>query len=87
MLTIYNKPLLLKDFHSHWHLIRNRALFYLLEPRYIETKTKSSLLVSSTKRKPSQFKVVEAEAIRAKRPSQCTACGGIGYRRTSKACP
>ena len=38
-----------------------------------------------TEREPSAFEVVEA--MRAKRPSQCTACGEIGHRRTSRVCP
>ena len=85
------QPLLLNDFHSHWRLIRDRAPVYLLEPYRIEPKPKASqtaekaLPVSSTKREPSQFEVVEAA--QAKRPSQCTACGEIGHRRTSRACP
>ena len=81
-----NEPLFFEDFHSHWRLIRDGAPLHLLEPRRIEPKaTKSSLPASSTKREPSEFEVVEA--MQAKRPSQCTACGEIGHRRTSRACP
>ena len=86
--TRQSEPLLLEDFHSHWRLIRDRAPLYLLEPRRIEPKaTRSNLPASSTKREASTFEVVEAEARRAKRLSQCTKCGGIGHKRTSRACP
>jgi hypothetical protein len=89
VLTTRQEPLLLEDFHSHWHLIRDGAPLHLLEPRRIEPKaTQSSLPASSTKREPSAFEVVEAtQATRAKRPSQCTACGKIGHIRTSRVCP
>ena len=84
--THQGEPLLLDNFHSHWRLIRDGAPLHLLEPRRIEPRaTKSSLPASSTKREPSKFEVIEATG--AKRPSQCTACGRIGHRRTSKACP
>ena len=84
--TRQGEPLLLEDFHSHWRLMRDGAPLHLLEPRRIEPKaTKNSFPASSTKRGPSELEVVEAT--RAKRPSQCTACGGIAHRRTSKACP
>ena len=84
-----DKPLRLDDFHSHCLLMRDGAPLHLLEPHRIEAKaTISSLPASSTKREPSAFEVVEAtQAIRAKRPSQCTACGEIGHTRTSRACP
>ena len=86
VLTGRQEPLLLEDFHSHWHLIRDGAPLQLLEPRRIEQKaTTGRLPASSTKREPSAFEVVEAT--RAKRPSQCTACGEIGHRRTSRVCP
>ncbi|KAL2137775.1 hypothetical protein VTI28DRAFT_8314 [Corynascus sepedonium] len=89
VLTGRQEPLLLEDFHSHWRLIRDGDPLQLLEPRRIESKaTTSGLPVSSTKREPSKFEVVEAtQATRAKRPSQCTACGEIGHRRTSWVCP
>ena len=80
------QPLLLDDFHSHWRLIRNGTPLHLLEPHRIEPRaTQKALPASSTKREPSEFEVVEAT--RAKRQSQCTACGGIGHIRTSRACP
>ena len=83
------EPLLLEDFHSHWRLIRDGTPLYLLEPRRrIEPKaTKSSLPASSTRREPSVFEVVEAQVTGARRPSQCSKCGGIGHIRTSRACP
>jgi hypothetical protein len=84
--TRQGEPLLLEDFHSHWRLKRDGAPLHLLEPRRIEPKAtkKSAVPASSTKRTPSEFEVVEAT--RAKRPSQCTACGEIGHIRTSRAC-
>ena len=86
VLTGRQEPLLLEDFHSHWRLIRDGAPLQLLEPHRIEPKaTTSRLSASSTKREPSTFEVVEAT--RAKRPSQCTACGEIGHIRTSRVCP
>ena len=86
--TRQGEPLLLEDFHSHWRLVRDGTPLYLLEPSRIEAKaTKRSLPASSTKREPSAFEVVEAETTRVKRPSQCTKCGGIGHRRTSRMCP
>ena len=85
VLTGRQEPLLLEDFHSHWRFIRDGAPLHLLEPCRIEPKaTTSRLPASSTKREPSKFEVVEAT--QAKRPSQCTACSGIGHIRTSWAC-
>ena len=86
VLTGLQEPLLLKDFHSHWRSIRDGAPLQLLDPRRIKPKaTTSRLPASSTEREPSAFEVVEVT--RAKRPSQCTACGEIGHRRTSRVCP
>ena len=49
--------------------------------------------MSSTRREPSEFEVVEAratqimQAMRAKRLSQYTIYGGVGYIRTSRVYP
>src|SRR6266566_845950 len=89
VLTIYNgQPLLFNDFYLHWRLICDGALLHLLEPQCIELRaraTQKALPASSTKREPSEFEVVEV--VRAKRPSQCTACGEIGHIKTLRVCP
>ncbi len=54
------KPFLLEDFHSYWHLIYDGAPLHLLEPRHIEPKVKSSFPASSTKHELSEFEAVEA---------------------------
>ncbi|SRR6266566_6218711 len=89
ILTTYQDELLhLAYFYTHWHLKRKEASVLLLEPRQrIEPiRAQSSLPRSSTRRKPSQFEVVEAQA-RHRAPSQCTRCGTVGHTRTSRACP
>ena len=57
--------LLLDHFHSHWRLIHEGAPELLLEPRqFIEPMQHRNSAVprSSTKRVPSQFEAVEAQA-------------------------
>lgn len=78
-------PLLLEDFHSHWHLIRNRTPIHLLEPQRLEprTQTQRTLPESSTKRDPSQFEVVEI----TRAAPTCSKCHTIGHRRGAKVCP
>ena len=84
-----HEPILLDEFHSHWRLIRDGTRIHLLEPRRIEPKTaattKKGLPESSTKRDPSQFEVVEAQATR--QPPRCSDCHTIGYRRGARVCP
>ena len=85
VLTGRQEPLLLEDFHSHWRLIRDGDPLQLLEPRRIEPKaTTSKLRVSSTKREPSQFEVVESQA---RQSPTCSKCHAVGHRRNAKACP
>jgi hypothetical protein len=89
------EPLLLDDFHSHWHLMRDGAPIHLLEPHRLEPRAlvtrARNTPVSSTRRDPSHFEVVEAaqaqSQVPARRPSKCTKCGGIGHRLTSRLCP
>jgi len=86
--TLQGEPLLLDHFHSHWHLRCNGTMQLLLEPRQHIESTSSSIPKSSTKREPSHFEVVEAQAARPHRAaSQCTNCGTIGHTRASRACP
>jgi hypothetical protein len=81
-----NQPLLLDDFHLHWRLIRDGTPLHLLEPQcMVERKaTQKGLPKSSMKREPSQFEVIEAQAIR--QPPTCSDCHTIGHRRGAKAC-
>ena len=83
--------LLLDHFHSHWHLIREGTPELLLEPRQcIEPVQRRNPAAprSSTKRAPSEFEAVEAQATPAhRRPNKCTNCGATGHKRTAKACP
>ena len=61
--ALQGEALLLRHFHSHWHLRREETPQLLLEPRQcIEPRTQSSVPKSSTKREPSQFEKVEAQA-------------------------
>ena len=88
--ALQGEPLLLSHFHTHWHLQRGGNPQFLLEPRQrIEpVQVQSSLPRSSTRREPSQFEAVEAQAQpRARAPSQCTKCDAVGHIRTSRACP
>ena len=87
---LQGEPLLLSHFHTHWHLKRGGNSQLLLEPRQLiePVRVQSSLPRSSTRREPSQFEAVEAQAQpRARAPSQCTKCGAVGHIRTSRACP
>ena len=89
--SLQGKALLLSYFHLPWHLKREGALQLLLEPRQLiePVRARSSLPRSSTKREPSQFEVVEAQARaqpQARAPSKCTKCHRVGHTRTSKAC-
>jgi hypothetical protein len=67
-----------------------RAGTLLLEPRQrIEpARARSSQPKSSTRREPSHFEAIEAQAAqRSWAVSQCTKCGVVGHTRESKACP
>ncbi len=88
--TRQGEPLLFDHFHTHWHLMRKGTLLLLFEPRQrIEPiQARSSFPRSNTKRKPSQFEVVEAQIAWLRRaPSQYTKCNAVGYTRTSRVCP
>ena len=87
--SLQGEVLLLYHFHSYWHLKREGAPQLLLEPRLLikPVRARSSLLQSSTKREPSQFEAVEAQARPRRAPSKCTKCHAVGHTRTSKACP
>ena len=75
----------LEDFHSHWHLKRDKASQLLLEPRQrVEPiRARSSLPKSSTEREPSQFEMVEI----ARQAPTSSKCHAVGHRRNAKACP
>ena len=88
--TLAGSPLLLSHFYTHWHLQREGNPQFFLKPRQLiePVRVQSSLPRSSTRREPSQFEAVEAQAQpRARAPSQCTKCGAVGHIRTSRACP
>ena len=83
-----NKSFQLQDFHSHWHLARNSAEPFLLEPRQrIDSATiASSLPPTSNRRESSGFEVVE-NVILPRGPPQCANCHAVGHRKTSHLCP
>jgi hypothetical protein len=86
-----NRVLLLEHFHSHWHLRRDGTPQLLLEPRQrIDPVNRTSGPKQSTRREPSQFEAVEAEAAEASSTralSRCSRCHALGHTRSAKACP
>lgn len=83
-----NLVLRLDHFSSHWHLKRDGAPQFLLEPRQRidPVVTNSTIPQSSTRREPSGFETVEATT-RPKVLPRCSRCHTLGHIMTSKACP
>jgi hypothetical protein len=81
------QPLQLSHIHSHWRLDRKDPHQLLLEPRQRVERINptSKIPLSSTRREPSGFEMVETANQRA--PPKCSRCHAIGHRMSSKACP
>ncbi len=74
----------LQHFHSHWYLIREGNPQLLLEPRRRIDPISSRIPLSSTRREPSGFEVVEAVTRAVPR---CSNCHVLGHTMRSKICP
>ena len=83
------RPLLLENFHPHWHLRREISQPRpMLEPRIVPSrlKARSSQPATSTRRDPSAFEAIEATTRPKARP-RCSSCHTLGHTMTSRACP
>ena len=69
--------------NRHLHDLSQWLPFPIKEPRVVRTKGRPS---TSTKRNPSGFEYLKQQQKR-KKVEMCSACGGIGHRKTSKNCP
>lgn len=78
------QPLSLQEFHTQWHYKRDGQPIHLMEPQRIERRKENPRIAeSSTQRCSSAFEEVNHQ----RRPSKCSACGGVGHTRVSRSCP
>jgi hypothetical protein len=86
-------------FHSHWHLRLqgiddedadgdssqpDTVLEPVVQSRHRGVRRETRLPLSSTRREPSQFEIVQRQS-RARRPPQCSSCGETGHN--ARTCP